>query len=319
MKKYLFAFVLLLCSACGNEKDMFQGYVEGEYLYLSSSRSGRLEKLHVEKGEQIQKNTLIFELENASEKHALMQAKGEMQSALAQLNDMKVGKRPEEIAMATAMLNQARAEAKNANVLLKRNEELAAKGAISKQDLDTLRAHAKASNEKVSELQHQVEVYRLSHREQQIESQNAHYEAAKAIVAQREWDLAQKQLFSPSDGLVYDTLYNEGEWVQAGSPVVWLLLQDEIKVRFYIPEELFSTVQYGQNVFVHVDGGIDGTGKEYSATINYIAPHAEYTPPVIYSNETRSKLVYMVEAVPQELLVRKLLHAGQPVSVSLSE
>lgn len=319
MKKYFLAIVFLLCTACGDEKNIFQGYVEGEYLYLSSSRSGRLEKLHVVKGEQIQKNTLVFELENESEKYALTQAKGEMQSALAQLNDMKVGKRPEEIAMATAMLNQARAEAKNANVLLKRNEELAAKGAISKQDLDTLRAHAKASNEKVSELQHQVEVYQLPNREQQIEAQNARCEAAKALVAQREWDLAQKQLFSPSSGLVYDTLYNEGEWVQAGSPVVWLLLQDKIKIRFYIPEELFSTVQYGQKVIVHVDDAVEGTGQKHTAVINYISPNCEFTPPVIYSNETRSKLVYMIEAIPEDVEIGKLLHAGQPVSVSLTE
>lgn len=315
MRNCLFLLFSLLCAACGNEKDIFQGYAEGEYLYLSSSRSGRLEKLHVAKGEQIEKDALVFELENVSEKQALKAAEAEMNSALAQLNDMKVGKRPEEIAMAKAMLNQALAEARNANVLLKRNEELAAKGAISKQDLDTLRAHARSSNEKVSELRHQVEVYQLPNREQQIAAQSARYEAAKAQAAQREWDLAQKRLLSPSAGLVYDTLYNEGEWVQAGSPVVWLLLQDEIKIRFYIPEELFSKVQYGQKVFVHVDGA----DREYPASVSYISSSAEYTPPVIYSNETRSKLVYMIEAVPEELSVRKLLHAGQPVSVSLSE
>lgn len=315
MRNCLLILISLFCVACGSEKDVFQGYVEGEYLYLSSSRSGHLEKLHVTKGEQIQKDTLVFELENASEKYALNQAKGEMQSALAQLSDMKVGKRPEEIAMAKAMLNQALAEARNANVLLKRNEELAVKGAISKQDLDTLRAHARSSNEKVSELRHQVEVYQLPDREQQIEAQSARYEAAKALVSQKEWELAQKRFFSPSAGLVFDTLYNEGEWVQAGSPVVWLLLQDEIKIRFYIPEELFSKVQYGQKVFVHVDGA----DREYSAIISYLSPSCEYTPPVIYSNETRSKLVYMIEAIPKEKEVREFLHVGQPVSVSLTE
>lgn len=315
MKKYLLVLAFLFCAACGNEKEVFQGYVEGEYLYLSSSRSGRLEKLHVAKGEQIEKDSLVFELENASEKHSLKQAEEEMNSALAMLEDMKLGKRPEEIAMAKAMLNQARAEAKNANVLLKRNEELAAKGAISKQDLDTLRAHAKTSNEKVAELAYQVEIYQLPDRAQQIEAQKARVEAAKAGVAQREWDLAQKQLFSPEQAIVYDTLYKEGEWVQAGSPVVWLLLQEQIKVRFYIPEEKFSQVQYGQKVFVHVDGA----PKEYSAVISYLSPSAEYTPPVIYSNETRSKLVYMIEALPEDKEVRKLLHAGQPVSVRLAE
>ena len=198
MKKYFVILISLFCVACGNEKDIFQGYVEGEYLYLSSSRSGRLEKLHAVKGKQIEKDSLVFELENVSEKHALKAAEGEMSSVFAMLEDMKLGKRPEEVAMAKAMLNQARAEAKNANVLLKRNEELAAKGAISKQDLDTLRAHAKTSSEKVAELTWQVEIYQLPDRAQQIEAQKARYEAAKANVAQREWDLAQKQLFSSS-------------------------------------------------------------------------------------------------------------------------
>ena len=51
------------------------------------------------------------------------------------------------------------------------------------------------------------------------------------------------------------------------------------------------------------------TGK-----VNFISPQAEYTPPVIYSRDSRAKLVFMVEIVfdPQ---TAANLHPGQPVDV----
>lgn len=315
MKKYLFFVVSVFLSACGGDSETFQGYVEGEYSYLASSRAGRLEKLYVSKGENIKKDELLFKLENDPEEFALLEAEQNRLRVLAQLNDMRLGKRPEEIAMAKAMLNQAKAEARNAGVLLKRNEELAQKGAISKQDLDDLRTAAKASNEKVAELASQVEVYQLPEREKRIEAQEALLKLAEAEVSQRTWELAQKKVSAPADGLVYDTLYKEGEWVQAGKPVIWFLLENELKIRFFVPETVLSSLHLGQNVYVYADGRT----KAYSALINYISPQAEYTPPVIYSNETRSKLVYMIEAKPIAENVRETLHPGQPVSVRLYE
>ena len=109
---------------------------------------------------------------------------------------------------------------------------------------------------------------------------------------------------------MFDTLYREGEWVAAGRPVVVLLPPQNIKVRTFVPEPLLATIHYGDRVQVTVDG----VREPFIGTVSYISPHAEYTPPVIYSQGTRDKLVFMIEAVfdPQ---IAAGLHPGQPVDV----
>jgi HlyD family secretion protein len=110
--------------------------------------------------------------------------------------------------------------------------------------------------------------------------------------------------------LVYDTLYRQGEWVAAGKPVVALLPPQNIKVRAFVPETRVGSIHYGDEVRVAVDGVRD----PFIGKISYISPHAEYTPPVIYSRESRDKLVFMVEAVFDPATAAKL-HPGQPVDV----
>lgn len=308
---------LLVCMSllggCGEpEPPVFQGYVEGEYVYLASARAGRLETLLTERGKTVDKNALLFELEAEHERQVLRQAEEEHLSATAQLNDMKTGKRPEEVAMATAQLDQARADALNALTMLQRNETLIRKGGVSRKELDDSRAAAQAATARVAELTSQLDVYRLPAREQQIKAQQAVVSAAEARVAQNRWEVAQKRLHAPAKSLVYDTLFREGEWVPAGSPVVQLLPPENMKIRFFVPETLIGVLQTGQSVSVR----LDGRPEPLRAVISYIAPNAEYTPPIIYSNETRSKLVFMVEARPEQDMASGL-HPGQPVSVSL--
>jgi HlyD family secretion protein len=100
--------------------------------------------------------------------------------------------------------------------------------------------------------------------------------------------------------------------VPAGSPVVSLLPPANIKVRFFVPEPRLGTVKLGQSVSVRCDG----CARPVAATVSYVAPQAEYTPPVIYSRESRSKLVFLIEARPAPGDAT-LLHPGQPVDVLL--
>ncbi len=98
----------------------------------------------------------------------------------------------------------------------------------------------------------------------------------------------------------------------AGNPVVQLLPPGNIKIRFFVPEARIAGIRCGDSVHAKMDG----RAEPVAASITYISTNAEYTPPVIYSNETRSKLVYMVEAHPAPETAASL-HPGQPVSVSL--
>ena len=103
-----------------------------------------------------------------------------------------------------------------------------------------------------------------------------------------------------------------GEWVPAGSPVVVVLPPGNVKVRFFVPEPRLGALKVGQKVSI----ACDGCGAGIEAAIAFISPQAEFTPPVIYSKDSRAKMVFMVEARPApELAVR--LHPGQPVDVTL--
>ena len=91
-----------------------------------------------------------------------------------------------------------------------------------------------------------------------------------------------------------------------------LLPPENIKVRFFVPESLVGTLSIGKNVVLHCDG----CPADIPARVTFISTESEYTPPIIYSNETRSKLVYMIEARPPADKAPDL-HPGQPVEVKL--
>ncbi|MEM5384286.1 HlyD family efflux transporter periplasmic adaptor subunit [Paraburkholderia phymatum] len=316
LRLFVVFIAFVACSAlaaCSHHDDnTWQGYVEGEFVYLGSSQSGKLTQLDVARGDEIAVNAPVFALESVDETAALQQAQQQLAAARAQLADIQTGKRPPEIDVTKAQLAQSIANARKATLQLTRDEAQYRVGGIPKGQLDDTRAAADAANAQVRELTHEVDVARLPGRSQQLTAQAAQVDAAQAAVAQAQWKLDQKRVNAPAKGRVYDTLYRVGEWVQAGSPVVQMLPPQNVKVRFFVPETLVGSLQPGRALAIHCDG----CASDVNAKITYVSSSSEYTPPVIYSNESRGKLVFMIEARPSVDDAPRL-HPGQPVSVSL--
>ena len=122
--------------------------------------------------------------------------------------------------------------------------------------------------------------------------------------------LARRRVASPVTGTVQEVYFRVGELVSAGKPVVSLLPPGNVKVRFFVPEATLPHLSLGDRIGFQCDGCASGL----MAKISFISRTAEYTPPVIYSREERSKLVYLVEARPTS---PQMLRVGQPVSVTL--
>jgi HlyD family secretion protein len=306
-------FVALTLAACSHRDDnTYQGYVEGEFVYLASSQPGTLTQLSVTRGETVDASAPVFALESVDEAAALQQAQQQLAAARAQLADIQTGKRRPEVNVTRAQLAQAVANGRKAALQLTRDEAQYRAGGIAKAQLDDSRAEADATAAQVRELTNQVDVALLPGRTQQLSAQAAQVEAAQAAVAQAQWKLGQKRVTAPAEGLVYDTLYRVGEWVQAGNPVVQMLPPQNIKVRFFVPEAVVGKLAPGRALTIHCDG----CAADVQAKITYISNEAEYTPPVIYSNENRAKLMFMVEAHPSAADAVKL-HPGQPVAVTL--
>src|SRR5436309_12496986 len=237
--------LLLLVGSCSDPpKSRFQGYVEGEFVYVASPLSGTLESLRVRRGDQVQAGDPLFALDETPEKVAREQIE------------------------AALVLSEAE---------YARQDKLVRTGVAAIQDLD----HARSTRDQ-----------------------------DKRRLTQTDWSFLQKRQSAPQTGLVYDTLYRQGEWVAAGKPVVALLPPQNIKVRAFVPETRVGSIHYGEEVRVAADGVRD----PFIGKVSYISPHAEYTPPVIYSRESRATLVFMIESVFDPAISAKL-HPGQPVDV----
>lgn len=239
----------------------YQGYIEGEYVYVSSPLGGALTQLAVARGDTVRPGQLLFVLERQSEADAL---------DMAQKNYAQ--------SQASLALSQSTFE---------RREKLREdQGVVSAEELDQARAQRDADTALVA--------------------------AQSAALAKARWSFDQKQQYAPTNAFVQDTLYRPGEMVAAGNPVVTLLPPDNLKVRFFVPQEMLPRIKTGQTANVTFDGG----ARTYHATVNYLSATAEFTPPVIYNRENRSKLVFMIEArfSPADA---PDLRPGQPVDVSL--
>ena len=313
MRPYFFLVCLIfLAAACtpGKQSEL-HGYVEGEFVRVAAPFAGQLSLLAVQRGTTVQLGGALFALEQENEKAARTEAQERLKSAAARLADLQKGKRPDEVAAADAQLAQAQAALHLSAAQLKRDEKLLADNFISRERLDQTRAARDRDKARVAELTAQLHLAKQGARSDDINAARAEMQAAQAAVAQAQWRLDQKSLKSPVSGLVYDTLYVTGEWVPAGAPVVSLLPPANIKLRFFLPEPLLAKFKIGQDIQVSCDAC-----PRFNAKISYVSTQAEYTPPVIYSNEARTKLVYLAEArlAPEDAVK---LHPGQPVDIVL--
>ena len=176
--------------------------------------------------------------------------------------------------------------------------------------MDRARAARDQDRQRVSKIEADLKTAQLGSRSDQVAAAAAVVEAQEAALARADWDLAQKRQAAPVSGVVFDTMYQTGEWVPAGRPVVALLPPQNVKVRAFVPEARLSTLRYGETLRVIVDG----VAKPYTGKVSFLSPRAEFTPPVIYSLEEGQKLVYKIEARP---LDPDSLRVGQPVTMHL--
>lgn len=308
----LLATLLPLAACKAPPPDTLQGYAEGEYVRIAAPFAGTLVQLAVQRGQPVAAGAPLFTLEAENEKSARAEAEQRLRRAEAQVADMKRGKRPTEIGAAQAQLAQAQSMAALSEKELARQLDLVARGFVSRQAADEARANRDRDRARVAELQNQLGTVSAGARPDELRAAEAEAAAAREALAQADWRLRQKSVAATVAGEVVDTLYVQGEWVPAGAPVVTMLPPANVKLRFYVPEERLASVRTGQRV----SAACDGCKSPIAATVSYVAPQAEFTPPVIYSRESRAKLVFLVEARPAAQDAARL-RPGQPLDVTL--
>src|SRR5215470_5140943 len=292
----------------------WQGYAEADFIKIGPTQQGLLTELRVTRGDEVAAGALLFAQDETADRAARDQAARQLGQAREQLANLEASGKPTEIAQAEANLADANAVLDRTKADLERGENLIRSGQITPQALDQRRADFRSATARVAALTAALAQARAPlGRETEIKAQRAAVEAFKAGLEMAEWRLSQRRVVAPAAGRIADVLARPGETMSAGAPVVSLLPPGNIFVRFFVPEAALASLHRGDRVAIHCDGCASG----FTATISFISPQAEYTPPVIYSEESRAKLVYLIEArPPRDQAV--LLNPGQPVTVMRS-
>jgi len=312
MRRLLLPLALATLAGCQKPAgDSLQGYVEGEFVLLASPYAGQLQKLHVRRGDRVEAGKPVFALEQEAERAARLEAEEKLKTARARLDNLVAARRPDEIQALRAELTQARATRDLSASQLDQQRKLLKEGFTSQARYDEALRSLERDAGRVKEAEAQLRnALQPVGRDDERKAAEGDVAAAQASLAQAAWRLDQKSVAAPLAALVQDTYFVEGEWVPAGRPVASLLPPGNVKLRFYVPETILGAIQPGREI----EAGCDGCPQPIAARVSYISSQAEYTPPVLYTREQRSKLMYLIEARPDPARAAGL-RPGQPVDI----
>jgi HlyD family secretion protein len=288
------------------------GYVEGEYIWIAPVFTARIEEVLVKRGDRVEQGSVLAELEKEDAQLELMQAEAKLAEARSQYANMSKGLRQDEIAAMEATLAAAKAQLRETQLAFNRARNLYGQRIASKASYDQAEAARATAEARVRELAERLEVARAGARPDELAAQQQKIHEATAVAEAARWRLQQRRVTAPKNGEVSDILLNPGEIAGPSSPIMSFLPDRAIKLTLFALELQRASLAPGARLAITCDGCPPGL----TATVSYVAREPEFTPPVIYSDDRRQKLMYRVEALPDE--VNTVLQPGLIVDARIT-
>lgn len=276
------------------------GYIEGEDLFLAAPISGTLASISAVEGQRVSPGEQLFRIDPATLSAEGEQAAASVAAARTQIASAEAQAQQAQAEVSAAAADAARARQDLARLVSVKRDDPAA---VAGKDLDGARAALQSASARFAAAQKTADARKAEVLASRAQAQQARGGAHEVAIR-----VAQLSPSAPSPGLVEDVLFQPGEWVNANQPVVALVPDNKIKVRFYVPEREVARYRPGATVRFSCDACAPGL----SARISYVSPRPEFTPPVIFSRGSRDRLVFMVEAYPAR---PTRLMPGLPVDV----
>jgi len=295
------AVVLWLLLSGSKRERMLSGYIEGEELYLASPVAGTVATVSAVEGTRVAAGQQLFTIDPAMLGAQQEQRQANVTAAQTQIASAEANARQADADVAATRADADRARQDLARLLSVKRDDSAA---VAGKDIDAARAAVREASARVVAAQKAADARRA-----QVAAARA--QAVEAQGGRREAQIRINQLSPPAPAAsrVEEVYFQPGEWVAANQAVVALLPDNKVKVRFYVPER--QVAWYAPGRIVHFS--CDGCAANLTAVIRYVSPRPEFTPPIIFSRDSRDRLVFMVEAYPAK---PANLQPGLPVDVA---
>ena len=304
--------IAALC-ACGDQNaDQALGTLERDRVILKATDNEIITAQPVAEGSPVRKGVLLVQLDDTRQKAIVAGARAEVSRASAQLEEMRNGARPEDIAAASARVAGAKAALVEARASYERAVSLVEQKLAAQAQLDRAladRDEAEASLESAEE-----ELLRLTNgtRQEQLDAGDASLQSAQALLALEEHRLSELSVVATRDAYLDSLPWNVGERVNLGATLAVMLAGDRPFARVYVPEPWRARLNIGDEYPVH----IDGLDKIYTGKLRWIATDPAFTPYYALNASDRARLVYLAEL---DLLEGEDLPTGVPVQVMLAD
>ena len=270
----------------GPRERYLSGYIEGESLFLAAPVAGTVSAIRADEGQRVAAGAQLFAIDPATLSAQGEQAQAQVTEARTQIASAQANAQQAQAEVAAAAADADKARRDLNRLLGVRRDDTAA---VAGTDIDAAEAALREASARLRAAQQTAEARRA-----QVAAARAQENQAKG--GSREVDIRVGQLSppAPSPARVEEIFFRPGEWVAANQPVVSILPDDRIKVRFFVPEQDVARYRPGKSVRFSCDSCAPGL----TAKISYVSPRSEFTPPVIFSRDSRDRLVFMVEALP---------------------
>jgi HlyD family secretion protein len=242
------------------------------------------------------------------------QAQAQVDAQKQVVDRLHNGSRPEEIDQARANLESAKVDAANYRQQYDRRSKLKLSdpGTVTDDDLEKAKASMDMANSKVVADQKVLDLLVLGPRQEDIAQGEAQLRAYQAQLAFLKRQLADCQLFAPSDAIVRTRLMEPGDMASPQKPVYSLAIIDPKWIRAYVSEPDLGKVYPGMKASIMVDSFPD---RRFEGWVGFISPVAEFTPKTVQTSELRTSLVYEVRVYVTD--PSDELRLGMPATVFL--
>jgi membrane fusion protein YbhG len=286
------------------------GNVDVHQVELAFRVTGRIAELKVQEGDKVSTGQTLAQLDGVPFETDVAAARADVAQAQAQLAKLQHGYRVEEIAQARATVAQRAADLANARVTLKRQQELVAAGLVTHQQIDDAEARVDQSAAQLAGAREALDLELHGSRIEDIDSQKATLDSAQARLDKSQTARSDATLLAPSPGIISVRAREVGAMVQAGQTVYTLTLNDPVWIRAYVPQPHLGRIKPGMTVSVSIDSM---PGRQYEATVGFVAPDAEFTPKSVQTDQVRDDLVYRIRVIAAD--PDNVLRQGMPVTV----
>ena len=253
------------------------GYIVAHHKIQANSKvTGRVAWIGVEKGDKVKEGQVLVRLEDQEFRAQYDQARGMVESARAQLEQLQNGSRPEEILQMEHNLSEARATAANDKITLDRTKNLVAQGVLSQQALDDASARFEASQQRAHSLEQIHRLAEIGPRQEEISRAKGALIQAEGQAAYAKEQLNATVIRAPITGTILERSAEKGElltgqFASQARPVFSLANLNDIQVELDIAEDDFAKLGPKQRAEVSVDAFPD---RKYKGEIAEISPEA---------------------------------------------